>query len=111
MSSLTFLSFVTVIQAMVAMAVLVAMAATPGMVAMPVCVLGGNVWLPLLLASALFALLHVKPHFSFLAIVIQATVATAVLVAMVATPLTVATPVGVRVCGPQAPLLFGWLST
>jgi uncharacterized membrane protein YgcG len=51
---------------MVATAVLVAMAATPLAVATPVCVYGGIDWLPLLLASVLIALLHVKPHFSFL---------------------------------------------
>jgi hypothetical protein len=42
---------------------------------------------------------------------VQATVATAVLVAMVGTPLMAAMPVCVGVCGPKGLLLFGWLST
>jgi hypothetical protein len=87
-----------VFQATVATAVLAAMAATPGTVAMPVGVCEGNDRLPLVLASALLALLHAKPHFCLLATVFQATVATAVLAAMVAIPLTEAMLVCVCVC-------------
>jgi K+-sensing histidine kinase KdpD len=60
------------------------------------------------LASALLALLLVKPHFSFLATVFQAMVAMAVLVAMAATPLAVAMPVGVCLQAPFAAALCWW---